>query len=331
MPGWLKALAYRHVRGYRVGRGVKFGLGSAVVGRDVEIGDGAEIGMLAVVIGRRIRMAAHSSVGMMSYVACNDIELGEDARIREQVYVGGPQLPESRFVLGARTIVLQMAYINPTKPVIIGDDSGIGGHCLIFTHGAWLSAFDGYPVTYAPVTIGASVWLPWRVFVMPGASIGDGSVIGANSLVSGDIPAGSLAVGSPAKVVRSAPDFPRRLDANGQRELLATVVAEFDRWVEDEGVVVQRVALDERIYQREGELHRLLVLGDSTGDALARAGAGDTVLALGPLDDSARDRLRRASVDYLDVTGKRRPRAGSALTEELAGFFGRYGVRFARD
>ena len=40
---------------------------------------------------------------------------------------------------------------------------------------------------------GASVWLPWRVFVMPGSTIGDGSVIGANSLVSGNIPPKSLA------------------------------------------------------------------------------------------------------------------------------------------
>src|SRR3989454_10847833 len=103
------------------------------------------------------------------------IEIGEDARIREQVSVGGPQLPESRFVLGSRTIILQLAFINPTKPVIIGDDTGIGGHCLIFTHGVWLSAFDGYPVSYEPVTLGNSVWLPWRGSVMPGTTIGDGS------------------------------------------------------------------------------------------------------------------------------------------------------------
>src|SRR5439155_1182332 len=84
-----------------------------------------------LVQGRRIKIGRYSSVGVMSYVSCETIEIGEDARIREQVYVGGPQLPESRFVLGSRTIILQLAFINPTKPVIIGDDTGIGGHCLI--------------------------------------------------------------------------------------------------------------------------------------------------------------------------------------------------------
>src|SRR5207253_485389 len=165
-------------------------------------------------------------------------EMGEDAKIREQVYVGGPQLPESRFALGSRTIILQLTSINPTKPVVIGDDTGIGGHCLIFTHVVWLSALDGYPVTYQAVTLGKSVWLPWRVFVMPGSTIGDGTVIGANSLVSGAIPANSLAVGSPAKVIRSAPEFPRRLSENERAALVQTIMAEFDRYVCYSGVTV---------------------------------------------------------------------------------------------
>ncbi|MGH7733311.1 MAG: acyltransferase, partial [Gemmatimonadales bacterium] len=158
MPGPLKVLAYRALLGYRIGKGVKLSLFAAVVGDDVQLDDHVEIGVLAVVRGRRIRIGRHSSVGTMSYLSCNVIEIGEDARIREQVFVGGPQLPESRFSLGSRTIILQSTNINPTKPVTIGDDTGIGGHCLIFTHCAWLNVLDGYPATYEPVTIGASVW-----------------------------------------------------------------------------------------------------------------------------------------------------------------------------
>jgi len=211
LPSSLKILAYRLFLGYRIGRGVRLSFGGVVVGDTVELGDFVEIGFLAIVQGRTIRIGRHSSIGTMSYVSCETIEIGEDAKIREQVYVGGPQLPESRFALGSRTIILQLSFINPTKPVVIGDDTGIGGHCLIFTHGVWLSALDGYPVNYEPVTLGKSVWLPWRVFVMPGTTIGDGTVIGADSLVHGTIPPYSLAVGSPAKVIRSAPDFPRPL------------------------------------------------------------------------------------------------------------------------
>ena len=329
MPSPLKKWAYRLLLGYRIGRHVKFGLFGVVVGDSVDLGDHVEIGMLAIVMGKTITIGRHSSVGTMSYVSCRTIEIGEDAKIREQVFVGGPQLPESRFALGSRTIVLQMAYINPTKPVVIGDDTGIGGHCLIFTHGAWLSALDGYPVTYEPVTLGRSVWLPWRVFVMPGSIIGDGSVIGANSLVSGTIPPNSLAVGSPAKVVRSAPDFPRKLTDAERAAKVTEIMSEFDRTVEAEGIAV-RVEAPLRIYDRSGKTWRLLWLrtGDGTGAHPAR---GDTVLSETPLAASVRAAYTSGGVYWLDLGGKSRSEDGSPLTEELAVFIARYGIRLPRE
>ena len=328
MPSALKAWAYRTFRGYRIGKGVRFAFGGVVVGRDVELGDHVEIGLLAVVSGRTIRIGRHSSVGTMSYVSCERIEIGEDARIREQVYVGGPQLPESAFILGSRTIVLQRAFINPTKPVVIGDDTGIGGHCLIFTHGAWLNALDGYPVTYEPVTLGKSVWLPWRVFIMPGSTIGDGSVIGANSLVSGNIPPYSLAVGSPAKVIRSAPDFPRKLTDDQRRTLVNEMVSEFDRFIEYNGV---RITRDEGVvrYHSETGSHRLYRVQDET--LPTGAARGDTLLSERELTDDDRRELRGRGVHWLDVSGKSRSTEGSPLTEELAAFLGRYGIRLPRE
>jgi acetyltransferase-like isoleucine patch superfamily enzyme len=327
MPSTLKIWAYRTFLGYKIGRGVKLAFGGVVVGDDVQLGDHVEIGLLAVVMGKSIRIGRHSSVGTMSYVSCVAIDIGEDARIREQVYVGGPMLPESRFTLGSRTIVLQMAYINPTKPVEIGDDTGIGGHCLIFTHGAWLSVLDGYPVTYEPVTLGKSVWLPWRVFIMPGSTIGDGSVIGANSLVSGTIPPYSLAVGSPAKVIRSAPDFPRTPSEPERQTLVNQMLTEFERFAEYNGVAIARRDGITTYQSRRGS-HRLFRVNGSVPTALTR---GDTILAEAPLSDADRAALRSQGVHWLDLAGRTRSAEGSPLTEELAAFLGRYGIRLPRD
>jgi acetyltransferase-like isoleucine patch superfamily enzyme len=329
LPSPLKVLAYRVLLGYRIGRGVRFSFGGVVVGQSVDIGDFVEIGLLAVVQGRRIRIGRHSSVGAMSYVSCETIEIGEDAKIREQVYVGGPQLPESRFVLGSRTIILQLAFINPTKPVVIGDDTGIGGHCLIFTHGVWLSALAGYPVTYEPVTLGKSVWLPWRVFVMPGTVIGDGTVIGANSLVHGTIPPSSLAVGSPAKVIRSAPDFPRRPSESERSALVATIMAEFDRYVQHGGVTIGDAA-PFRTYRYRRRIWRLL-WSRGGGPPATAPRAGDTVLSEAALSGETLAAYRSGGVHWLDLGGDTRSRDGSPLTEELALFLGRYGIRLARD
>jgi acetyltransferase-like isoleucine patch superfamily enzyme len=329
LPSPLKVWAYRTFLGYRIGRHVKIAFGGVIVGREVEIGDHAEIGLLAVVQGRRIRIGRHSSVATMSYVSCEEIDIGEDARIREQVYVGGPQLPESRFVLGDRTIVLQMAYINPTKPVIIGDDTGIGGHCLIFTHGVWLNVLDGYPMTYEPVTLGRSVWLPWRVFVMPGSTIGDGTVIGANSLVSGDIPPNSLAVGSPAKVIRSSPDFPRRLSETERATIVEDMVREFDRFVTYSGVTVETDGA-RRAYSRDSSRWRLWWARDAASLAAAQPARDDTVLSEVPLSAEVQTTLRKQRAGWLDLAGRTRSDDGSPLLEELAQFLWRYGIRLKR-
>ena len=53
-----------------------------------------------------------------------------------------------------------------------------------------------------PVTIGDNVWICAGALVLPGVTIGEGSVIGAGSVVTKDIPAHCLAVGNPCKVIR---------------------------------------------------------------------------------------------------------------------------------
>ena len=328
MPSVLKRWAYRALLGYRIGKSVKFSFGAIIVGTNVEIGDHAEFGLLAMVIGRNIRIGRHSSVGTMSYVSCERIEMGEDARIREQVYVGGPQLPESAFILGSRTIVLQMAVINCTKPVTIGDDTGIGGHCLIFTHGAWLNQLDGYPVNYEPVTLGKSVWLPWRVFLLPGTTIGDGSVIGADSLVSGTIPPNSLAVGSPAKVIKSAPDFPRKVSDSERGLMIDDMLSEFERFAVYEGASVSKEG-NLRTYRTQDGSWRLHIY--RMAGALPVTAPEDTLLADVAFTAEQRADLRKRGVYWLDLRGKTRSASGSPLTEELAAFFNRYGIRLPRD
>lgn len=55
----------------------------------------------------------------------------------------------------------------------------------------------------APITIGDNVWLGGGVIVCPGVTIGDNSVIGAGGVVTKDIPANSVAVGNPARVIKT--------------------------------------------------------------------------------------------------------------------------------
>lgn len=61
---------------------------------------------------------------------------------------------------------------------------------------------DKRPIRTKIVVIGNNVWIGDNVCVLPGVTIGDGAIIGANSVVTKDIPDKSIAIGSPAKVIK---------------------------------------------------------------------------------------------------------------------------------
>jgi hypothetical protein len=68
-----------------------------------------------------------------------------------------------------------------------------------------------------------------------------------------------------------------------------------------------------------------------TGAAAARCSPGDTVLSEVALSEPDRSAFRAAGVHWLDLAGRTRSIGGSPLTEELASFLGRYGIRLPRD
>lgn len=88
--------------------------------------------------------------------------------------------------------------------VSIGDNAFIAPNVGIYTAGHPLDAEQrNRGLEYArPVTIGHNVWIGAGVSILPGVTIGDNAVIGAGSVVTKDIPAHTLAVGNPCRVVR---------------------------------------------------------------------------------------------------------------------------------
>lgn len=89
--------------------------------------------------------------------------------------------------------------ITCDSKIVIGDNTIIGANSQISDRNGHE---DKYYYPPKPVTIGNNVWLGMNVTVMPGVSIGDNSIIGAGSIVTKDIPANTIAVGSPCKVIK---------------------------------------------------------------------------------------------------------------------------------
>ncbi len=89
--------------------------------------------------------------------------------------------------------------------VTFGDNVFIAPDCGFHTAGHPLDVGRrNMGLEYArPITVGNNVWIGAGVHVLPGVTIGDNCVIGAGSVVNRDIPANSLAVGNPCRVIRS--------------------------------------------------------------------------------------------------------------------------------
>ena len=109
---------------------------------------------------------------------------------------------------GARTFVNYGCVMLDVAPI------RIGAACQLATNVQLLTAT--HPVDpgprrlgweYAePITIGDNVWLGGGAIVCPGVAIGDDTVVGAGAVVTRDVPAGVVAVGNPARVLRDIGD-----------------------------------------------------------------------------------------------------------------------------
>ncbi len=84
----------------------------------------------------------------------------------------------------------------------IGSGSRLGERVSIHDEDHLPGPGESYRVS--PVHIGPGVWLGANVVVLRGVTIGGGAVVAAGSVVRGDVPAGALAAGVPARVVRTA-------------------------------------------------------------------------------------------------------------------------------
>ncbi|MGB1251174.1 MAG: DapH/DapD/GlmU-related protein [Candidatus Promineifilaceae bacterium] len=107
--------------------------------------------------------------------------------------------------IGENTFINYGVSMTAIEKVTIGRNCSIGTYVMIIDndfHSLSPEHRDIQPPS-KPITIGNNVWLGGHVIVLPGVTIGDGSVIGAGSVVTGNIPPRSLAVGTPAKVIRT--------------------------------------------------------------------------------------------------------------------------------
>jgi maltose O-acetyltransferase len=107
--------------------------------------------------------------------------------------------------IGPRTFINFGATLLDIGRITIGADVKIGPKVLLLTPTHPLDAAQRRAKWEAaePITIGDNVWLGGGVTVCPGVTIGENTVVGAGSVVVRDLPANVVAVGNPARIIRT--------------------------------------------------------------------------------------------------------------------------------
>jgi acetyltransferase-like isoleucine patch superfamily enzyme len=164
----------------------------------------------------------------IKHIAGNSLSVGEDSIVHAGISFeerGGEIRIGSRTFVGRSDLVCY-------RRLVIGDDVIMSWGITMVDHDShsidwqkrrndvrdWSKCQKNWKhIAHAPVVVGDKAWIGFNVSILKGVTIGEGAVVGACSVVTGDIPAYALAAGNPARVVRylSAPsDF----DSKGQSD-----------------------------------------------------------------------------------------------------------------
>ena len=131
------------------------------------------------------------------------VQINNKAHISQGVVmrVGGGKITIGKLVnLGTRSIIYGGADVSVGQYSLLSN-------CVELISGNHAFKDPSIPIRFqgrkiAKIIIGEDVWLGAHVIVLPGVTIGNGSVVAAGSIVTKDIPSYSVAYGNPAKVIK---------------------------------------------------------------------------------------------------------------------------------
>ena len=147
--------------------------------------------------------------------ALKEIHIGNNTRIQSHSVLEcwdkfGNQVFEPAITIGSNCKIGEYSHITACNRITIGDGALVGRFTLITdnSHGSLSLENSNIPpikrelVSKGEIVIGNNVWLGDKVTICGGVHIGDNVIIGANSVVTKDIPSNSMAAGVPAKVIK---------------------------------------------------------------------------------------------------------------------------------
>lgn len=191
------------IEGARLDRAVQSFLRGAVVGTGCRITAGAlcinqgpqaciHIGDRVICRGLVRRESFHSG----SIIIGDDVYLGDDTLLSSA----------DRIEIGRHTMLAHGVHVfdNDSHPI----DAVLRERDYLIATGRQSGARPD--IAHAQIEIGENVWIGFGSIILKGVRIGDGSVVGAGSVVTSDVPSRTIVAGNPARHVRDIPERPSR-------------------------------------------------------------------------------------------------------------------------
>jgi acetyltransferase-like isoleucine patch superfamily enzyme len=166
--------------------------GLLMIGKGVQITHGKHI-----TCGKRVKFEDYSEIhGLCSegLVFGNDVTIGRDVMIRPSSYYGGDL--GKGLVIGDNSSIGPDAYVGCSGKIVIGKNVMFGPKCSLFAENHNFSdgntTIKSQGVNQKGIVIEDNCWIGSNVIILDGVHIGKGSVIGAGTLVTKDIPENSV-------------------------------------------------------------------------------------------------------------------------------------------
>ncbi len=200
LPSTVKIFYYKHIRKYKIGKGVTLGSFSII---DCDglctIDDYVKIGNFCYISTNTLQIGKYSIIRSLNFIKVFNLKIHSEVIISENTIIKAQILSKYSYLeLNDRVHIFPFSFLDPSRRIIIGEETAVGFYCSIFSHGSYKNILEGYKVTFNDVIIGKRVELTYQVFVAPGVIIDDDVIVGYGSYVNNNLPSGVLAAGSPA-------------------------------------------------------------------------------------------------------------------------------------
>jgi maltose O-acetyltransferase len=174
-----------------------------------------------IVGGKSIKIGNDCVIKSNVKIKTKNLVIGNNCIISENCYITGGD----DFIIGDNTFIGKKVRINVSRSVEVGVDVGIGENSVIWTHGYFPPADEGYPINYAPVSIDDGAWISTNIIILPGVRIGKGVIIGAGSVVTKNVDDHYLIAGNPAKVIKHTSEF---RNSKPFTEVISGILSQYD-------------------------------------------------------------------------------------------------------